>query len=94
MMLAAADSPGEHLQLAAFTAACAFFFIGWGRRQRRTGRSLIAQTETVQVGNQLVPPPPASRLRRAAGTEYIVAGGVFVIPAVFNFAAAIHALVR
>lgn len=91
--LAYADSPSEHLQLAAFTAMAAVVFIWLGRRQRRTGRSLIAPNETVRVGNRLIPPPPPSRGRRVAGTGWIVVGSIFVLPAVFNFVAAIHALV-
>lgn len=93
MTLAGADSPGEHLQLAAFTAAAAVFFIWVGRRQRSTGRSLIAPDETMRTADRLVPPPAPTRGHRTAGCVWIGVGGVFVLPAVFNFVAAIRGLI-
>ncbi|MFH0179565.1 hypothetical protein ACIA6D_04640 [Streptomyces cacaoi] len=91
--LAGADSPGEHLQLAAFTAAAAVFFIWVGRRQRSTGRSLIAPNETTRTADRLVPPPPPTRGHRTAGCVWIGVGGIFVLPAVFNVVAAIRGLI-
>lgn len=90
--LAGADSPGEHLQLAVFTTMAAACFIWLGRRQRRTGRSLIAPNETMRTTDTLIPPPPPSRGYRIAGCAWIGVGGVFVLPAVFNFVAAVHEL--
>ncbi|MEU6323066.1 hypothetical protein [Streptomyces sp. NPDC047009] len=92
--LAGADSPGEHLQLAVFTAAAAVVFMWMGRRQRRTGRSLIVPDKTVRIADRLVPPPPLSRGHRTAGCAWIVFGSIFVLPAVFNIVAAIHGLIR
>ncbi|GAA4001816.1 hypothetical protein GCM10022232_45530 [Streptomyces plumbiresistens] len=91
--LAAADSPGEHLQLAAFTAAAAVVFIWMGRRQRRTGRSLIAPNETMRTADRLVSPPPPSRGYRTAGCAWIGFGSLFILPAVFNVVAAIRGLI-
>lgn len=91
--LAGADSPGEHLQLAAFTAAAAVFFIWVGRRQRRTGRSLIAPNETMRTADRLVSPPPPTRGHRAAGCVWIGVGSIFILPAVFNIVAAIRGLI-
>ncbi|MFC9805547.1 hypothetical protein [Streptomyces griseoaurantiacus] len=91
--LAGADSPSEHLQLAAFTAMAAVVFIWLGRRQRRTGRSLLAPNETMRAGDRLIQPPPPSRGYRTAGCVWIGVGGVFVLPAVFNVVAAIHELI-
>ncbi|MDQ0775266.1 hypothetical protein QF026_003732 [Streptomyces aurantiacus] len=93
MTLAGADSPSEHLQLAAFTALVAVVFIWLGRRQRRTGRGLLAPNEMMRVGDQLIQPPPPSRGHRAAGGVWIGVGGVFVLPAVFNVVAAIRQLI-
>jgi hypothetical protein len=90
--LAGADSPGEHLQLAAFTSLSAAVFILLGRRQRRTGRSLVAPDETMRAGDRLVQPPPPSSGRRTAGCLWIGVGAVFAVPAVFNFVAAIHGI--
>ncbi|MGW2740959.1 hypothetical protein [Streptomyces sp. NPDC001450] len=90
--LAGADTPGGHLQLAAFTAMAAVLFIWLGRRQRRTGRSLIAPNETMRTADRLIPPPPPSRGHRTAGFMWIGVGGIFVLPAVFNLLAAIHEL--
>ncbi|MDQ0585481.1 hypothetical protein [Streptomyces rishiriensis] len=91
--LAGADSPGEHLQLAAFTAMAAVVFIWVGRRQRRTGRSLLAPSETMRAGDRLIHPSPPSRGHRTAGCVWIGVGCVFVLPAVFNVVAAIHGLI-
>ena len=91
--LAGADTPGEHLQLAAFTAMAAVFFIWLGRRQRSTGRNALAQTETMRAADRLIPPPTPSRGYRTGGCMYIVIGCVFALPAVFNLLAAILALV-
>ncbi|MDO0932875.1 hypothetical protein QQY66_14655 [Streptomyces sp. DG2A-72] len=91
--LAGADSPGEHLQLAAFTAAAAVCFTWVGRRQRGTGRSLIAPNETMRTADRLVSPPPSTRGHRAAGCVWIGVGGIFVLPAVFNIVAAIRGLI-
>lgn len=93
MTLAGADSPSEHLQLAAFTAMAAVVFISLGRRQRRTGRNLIAPNETMRADDRLIQPPPPSPGHRTAGRMWIGVGGVFVLPAVFNFVAAIHQLI-
>jgi hypothetical protein len=90
--LAGADSPGEHLQLAVFTAAAAVFFIWMGRRQRRTGRSIIAPNETMRSADTLIPPPPPSRGYRTAGCAWIAVGGIFTLPAAFNFVAAVYEL--
>ncbi|WP_234367421.1 MULTISPECIES: hypothetical protein [Streptomyces] len=92
--LAGADSPSQHLQLAAFTAMAAVVFIWLGRRQRRTGRSLVAPNETVRAGDRLIQPPPRSRGYRTAGCVWIGVGGIFVLPAVFNIVAAIHEIMR
>ena len=91
--LAGADTPGEHLQLAAFTAMAATVFIWLGRRQRRTGRNALAASETMRTADRLVPPPPPSRGHRTAGCVWIGVGAVFLLPAVFNVAAAIHELI-
>lgn len=91
--LAGADSPGEHLQLAAFTAMAAVFFIWVGRRQRHTSRSLIAPNETMRTADRLVAPPPPSRSHRTAGCVWIGVGGVFILPTVFNAVAAIQGLI-
>ena len=91
--LAGADSATEHLQLAAFTAMAAVVFIWLGRRQRRTGRSLIAPNETIRVGDRLIQPSPPSRGHRTAGCVWIGVGGIFVLPAVFNVVAAIRQLI-
>jgi hypothetical protein len=91
--LARADSPSEHFQLAAFTAMSAVVFIWLGRRERRTGRHLLAPSETVRVGDRLIPPPPPSRGRRIAGRVWITVGGLFVLPAVLNAAAAVKELI-
>ncbi|MET7290537.1 hypothetical protein [Streptomyces sp. NPDC005573] len=91
--LAGADSPGEHLQLAAFTAMAAGVFIWLGRRQRRTGRGLAAPSETMRAGDRLIQPPPPSRGYRIAGGVWIGVGSIFVLPAVFNLVAAIGQLV-
>lgn len=91
--LAGADSPSEHLQLAAFTAMAAVVFIWLGRRQRRTGRSLVAPNETMRAGDRLIQPPPPSRGYRTAGCVWIGVGGIFVLPAVFNVVAAIRQLI-
>ncbi|MET9493412.1 hypothetical protein [Streptomyces sp. NPDC006552] len=88
-----AESAGEHLQLALFTAGSAALLIWVGLRQRRTGRRLFAPTETMRTEDRLVPPAPVSRGRRAAGTAWIVVGSVFALPAVFNLIAAINSLV-
>jgi hypothetical protein len=90
MTLAGADSPGEHLQLAVFTGIAAALFIWLGRRQRRTGRSIIAPSETVRTVDTLIPPQPPSRGYRAAGCAWIGVGGLFALPAVFNFVAAVY----
>ncbi|MGW3290338.1 hypothetical protein ACWDR3_37460 [Streptomyces sp. NPDC001002] len=92
MTLAGADSPGEHLRLAAFTAAAATVFIWLGRKQRSSGRSLIAPSETMRTTDRLIPPPEPSRGYRTYGCALIGVGGVFVLPAVFNFAVAMHEL--
>ncbi|MET7385612.1 hypothetical protein ACFYPT_29410 [Streptomyces sp. NPDC005529] len=91
--LAGADTPGEHLQLAAFTAMAAVVFIWLGRRQRSTGRSLIAPSETMRTADRLIPPPAPSRGHRTAGCMWIGVGGIFVLPAVFNLLVAIHELI-
>jgi hypothetical protein len=90
MTLAGAESPGEHLELAVFTAIAATLFIWLGRRQRRTGRSLFAPNETLRTVDTLIPPPAPSRGYRAAGCAWIGVGGVFTVPAVFNFVAAVY----
>ncbi|MFI1567566.1 hypothetical protein ACH4ZX_31820 [Streptomyces sp. NPDC020490] len=90
--LAGADSPGEHLQLAALTTLGACFFLWAGRKQRRTGRSIIAPSETIRVADVLIPPTAPTRGRRVAGCAWIVVGSVFVVPAVFNTVAAIYEL--
>ncbi|WP_369390651.1 hypothetical protein AB5J72_25650 [Streptomyces sp. CG1] len=91
--LAGADSPSEHFQLAAFTAMAAVVFIWLGRRQRSTGRSLIAPNETMRAGDRLIQPPLPSRGHRIAGRMWIGFGGIFVLPAVFNVVAGIHELI-
>ncbi|WP_345943780.1 hypothetical protein [Streptomyces sp. SID3212] len=90
---ATADSPGEHLQLAAFTAAAAVLLIWVGRRQRRTGRGVIASDETIRTPDRLIPPSLPTRGHRTAGCALIVLGAIFALPAVFNTVAAIHGLV-
>jgi hypothetical protein len=90
--LAGADTPGEHLQLAAFTAMAAIVFIWLGRRQRSTGRNLFAPSETMRAGDRLIPAPPPSRGHRRAGWVWIVFGCIFLLPAVFNLLAAIREL--
>ncbi|MEU0947845.1 hypothetical protein ABZ379_34850 [Streptomyces canus] len=91
--LAGADTPGEHLQLAAFTAMAAIVFIWLGRRQRSTGRNVLAPSETMRSADRLVPPPAPSRGHRRAGCVWIAVGGVFLLLAVFNLLAAIHELI-
>jgi drug/metabolite transporter superfamily protein YnfA len=91
--LAGADTPVEHLQLSAFTAVAAVVFIWLGLRQRRTGRSALAPGEVMRTTDRLIPPTPPSRGQRAAGCMWIGFGGVFILPAVFNFLAAIHELI-
>ncbi|MFE0633176.1 hypothetical protein ACFW3D_40380 [Streptomyces sp. NPDC058864] len=88
--LASAETPAEHLQLAVFTTMAAAFFIWTGRRQRRTGRSVIAPNETMRTVDTLVPPWPPSRGNRLAGCFWIGLGGVFTLPAIFNFVAAAY----
>ncbi len=92
MTLAGADTPGEHLQLAAFTAVAAAFFIWVGRKQRRTGRGAFIPGRTVRVGDSLIPPRPSTRVQRGAGCAYIVFGCIFVLPAVVNTGMAIYEL--
>jgi hypothetical protein len=93
MTLAGADTAGEHLQLAAFTTLAAVFFIWAGRKQRRTGRSFIAPDETMRTTDRLIPPPPPSGGYRTSGCALIVFGGIFPLPAAFNFIAAINELI-
>ena len=90
--LAGADSPGEHLQLAAFTAVAAAFFIWVGRKQRRTGRGAFMPDSTVRAADLLIPPLPPRRGQRVAGCAYIVFGGLFVLAAVVNTGMAISEL--
>ncbi|MFI1355174.1 hypothetical protein ACH4TV_16630 [Streptomyces sp. NPDC020898] len=92
--LAGANSPGEHLQLALFTTASAVLFIWLGRRQRRTGRSFAMPDRTISVGGALVPPQPPRRVHRITGCAAIVFGGIFVLPAVYNFVAAVYELLN
>lgn len=92
MTLAGADSSGEHLQLAAFTATAAVFFIWLGRRQRRTGRSFVVPDKAVKVGGTLIQPPSPRRVHRATGCVAIGFGGIFLLPAVFNLVAAVYGL--
>ncbi|MFD4605443.1 hypothetical protein ACFWPQ_46470 [Streptomyces sp. NPDC058464] len=111
--LAGADTPGEHLQLAAFTAAVAAGALWTGLRQRRTGRTLTddifvrmgltqrrtgrahgASTEPMRIGDFAREPEPPSRARRGLGCAWMVFGGIFLLPAVFNTAAAIRELLR
>ncbi|MGW0145881.1 hypothetical protein ACWDVU_09780 [Streptomyces sp. NPDC003333] len=89
-LAAVAGTPGEHLQLAAFTAVAAAFFLWLGRRQRSTGRNLLTSGETMRTADRLIPPAPPSRGHRAAGLLWIGVGGIFVLPAVFNLVAAIR----
>ncbi|MFF4030828.1 hypothetical protein ACFYZ2_13870 [Streptomyces sviceus] len=91
--LAGADTPGEHLQLAAFTAMAAVFFIWLGRRQLSTGRHALVHNETMRSADRLIPPPPPSRGYRTGGRVYIVVGCVFLLPAVFNIVFAILGVV-
>ncbi|MFE3855736.1 hypothetical protein ACFXPN_31950 [Streptomyces griseorubiginosus] len=93
MTLAGAETPGEHLQLAAFTAAAAVLFIGLGRRQWRTARHALAHSETMRTADRLVPPPAPSRRHRTAGVLWIGFGCVFLLPAVVNLVLAIRELI-
>ncbi|NEC84740.1 hypothetical protein G3I71_02410 [Streptomyces sp. SID12501] len=87
-----ANTPGEHFQLAAFTAAAAVLVIWLGRRQRRTGRSFIFTDKAVRIGGTLIQPPPPSRWNRAIGCIGIGVGGFFILSAVVNLAMALHGL--
>ena len=86
--LAGASTPGEHLQLAAFTAAVAAVALWMGLRQRRTGRTLAADVFE-RMGRE---PEPPTRARRGLGCAWMVFGGIFLLPAVFNTAAAVREL--
>ncbi|MGW7539951.1 hypothetical protein ACWGKQ_02360 [Streptomyces sp. NPDC054770] len=109
--LAGADTPGEHLQLAAFTAAVAAVALWMGRRQRRTGRTLTADvfertgltrphtgrapgtsTAPMRIGDFAREPEPPTRARPGLGCAWMVFGGIFLLPAVFNTAAAVREL--
>ncbi|MEU0408089.1 hypothetical protein ABZ307_09730 [Streptomyces griseorubiginosus] len=94
MTLAGAETPGEHLQLAVFTAAVAVLFMGLGVRQRRTGRHALAHSETMRTADRLVPPPAPSRRHRTAGLLWIGFGCVFLLPAVVNLVLAIRELIK
>ncbi|MEU1478412.1 hypothetical protein [Streptomyces sp. NPDC005760] len=58
----------------------------------RTGRNAPAPSETMRTTDRLIPPSPPSRGHRTAGCVWIGAGAVFLMPAVFNLAAAIRGL--
>ncbi|MBW8798001.1 MAG: hypothetical protein JF597_31785 [Streptomyces sp.] len=100
--LAGADTPGEHLRLAAFTAVVAAVALWMGRRQRRTGRTLTAdafgRTRLTQrlgggaPGGSGREPAPPTRTRRVLGCAWMLFGGIFLLPAVFNTAAAVREL--
>ena len=94
MTLAGAETPGEHLQLAVFTAAVAVLFIGLGLRQRRTGRHALAHSETMRTADRLVPPPEPRPRHRRAGSLWIAFGCVFLLPAGVNLALAIRELIK
>ena len=94
MTLAGAETPGEHLQLAVFMAAAAVLFTGLGRRQRRTGRHPLVQSETMRTADRLVAPPAPSRRHRTAGCLWIGFGCVFLLPAVVNLVLAIRELIK
>lgn len=46
----------------------------------------------MRTTDRLIPPSPPSRGHRTAGCVWIGAGAVFLMPAVFNLAAAIRGL--
>lgn len=91
--LAGAETPGEHLQLAVFTAAAAVVFIGLGWWQRHTGRLAPAHSETMRAVDRLVPPPAPSRPYRTTGGLLIGFGCLFLLPALFNLVVAIRELI-
>ncbi|MEU5040839.1 hypothetical protein [Streptomyces griseorubiginosus] len=92
--LAGAETPGEHLQPAVFTAAAAVLFIGLGWRQLRTGRHALAHGETMRAVDRLVSPSAPSRMHRTTGYVWIGFGCLFLLPALFNLVVAIRELTR
>ncbi|WP_141205822.1 hypothetical protein [Streptomyces griseorubiginosus] len=92
--LAGAETPGEHLQPAVFTAAVAVLFIGLGWRQLRNGRHAVAPGETVRAVDRLVPPSAPRRMHRTTGGLLAGFGCLFLLPALFNLVVAIRELIR
>ncbi|MFF4601949.1 hypothetical protein ACFY12_04205 [Streptomyces sp. NPDC001339] len=80
------EPPARYLRLAAFCLAGAVLLLWIGRTQRRTGRNFLSPNETMRCGDQLISPPPPSRLQRALGRVMTGFGYFCALGAVVNLA--------